>query len=774
MVIEVACPECGETYRFSPDKAGKKFRCRSCKDILAIQPLPSGRKSKTDTKKATQGSGKQPRKKKRKAHPTATDEHSMPMWQVGLACLGIVAVFVVGFSMMPGPDDPNLITSLITGQPDARVSHAGFVESVEVTPHGLKISPALPQEPVTWQGTFVELIKLGKYTTANITLADPIVSLPVVVRFWVEDHRVYEWLTVPKGTKVRFQGTFDDQFTIVSAVQNANPVGHPHFVYNEMESRDIKRESVSDSFKSKYPGSVTQYWFSLNDVSLVDYTPPESMSPDSSIASFLESQRVVTELNDDGQLTGVTCGKLLDLSQVPTIAQLKHLTSFRMISSDFNDEHLKQLTACKTIEELWLSGCQVTPHGLQELSQFPNLRFLILTDSTRISDSIIPLLESLKTVKVFNLSETALTSSGIEQLEKARPYVSVISDKTGNPGWQQSILLEEGATLTRLLFSPDSSAIYTANSKDNHVVVERHSLAEPADVIKRQYPGRIQELYQGDRPDQVLVAYLSSKADDASIMVDHFPGGEDAYSLPGTLMKLSPDKTTILVTRRGESVITVHDSATGEQLTEISETENNRAAIHDVYFTSDSSGLVRRTSRNITLFDLSDRKTPAQSDFVSLHDSFTRTHPIPVAPQYWALFGDNALFIFDHRTNSRETPQRTEISATNGLYVPQSGTLLVYELNGPIRVIDPLELSVIATIPNDAQLSWVTLSNDGHILKASVASAHRPLTVWNIESREKVVEIPDVYSSAFSADSKLLATFDKKNHKLEITSLLPD
>ncbi len=773
MAIKAACPECGETYRFSPDKTGRKIRCRSCNEVFTIQAPPFARKPKSGKKKSTQGEGKPPRKKT--ARPSTNEEYPMPLWQVGLACLGVVAMLVVGFFTMPGSDEPNLITALITDQPDATVSHAGFVESVEVTPYGLKISSALPQEPVIWEGTFVELLKRGEYTQANITLTDPAISLPVVVQFWVEENRTSEWLTVPKGTKIQFKGTFDEKFTIVSLEHNIYPIGQTRYVYNEMESRDIKSKSVSDPYKVKFPRGATQYWFSLNDVSLVDYTPPESMSTDSSIASFLESQKVVTELNDDGQLVGLLCGKMLDLTLMPTIAQLKHLKSFRIVTADFNDEHLKKLTACQSIEELWLSQCQVTTNGLRQLSEFPNLGTLFLTNSTLITDEVVPILENLKTLKLIDISNTNVTRTGIDRLEETFPYIAVISDKTGNQGWQQSISFEAGTVISRLLFSPDSSAVYTADSKNNKVIVRRHSLAKPAAELKLEYPGKIQELLPGDKPDKIFVAYVPEAPDNENIKVDRFPGGENAFALPGNMMKLSPDQKTILVADRAnqKAGITLHDAATGKQLAVDSKPGKYNLSFHDFHFTTDSKQLLKRTDEGITLLDLIEPTKLARVDFVSFQSNFAVAPPIPITQGYWIFFDQNGLFILDRRENFRAKPQQIKIPAYSGVYDPLSGHVIAYELDGPIRVVDPLKESVLGTIPNDSRLSRLTLTNDGRHIKANSMASQGSLLVWDLESMEQIANFSKVFASEFSADSKLLASFEKDSHRLSITSLQP-
>ena len=36
MAIEVSCPQCGQFYQVPDDKAGKKFRCKGCQEVVSI------------------------------------------------------------------------------------------------------------------------------------------------------------------------------------------------------------------------------------------------------------------------------------------------------------------------------------------------------------------------------------------------------------------------------------------------------------------------------------------------------------------------------------------------------------------------------------------------------------------------------------------------------------------------------------------------------------------------------------------------------------------
>jgi hypothetical protein len=116
---------------------------------------------------------------------------------------------------------------------------------------------------------------------------------------------------------------------------------------------------------------------------------------------------------------------LVEGRSLEKLSSCKHLRSIDFNCSSFKDENLKYLRAFPELEYLHIARCNVTDQGVKSLAGCNKLALLDLSNNSRLTDSCIPYLLTLKNLHFLILDGTSITSRAVMKLTPL-PLVGVI------------------------------------------------------------------------------------------------------------------------------------------------------------------------------------------------------------------------------------------------------------------------------------------------------------------------------------------------------------
>jgi hypothetical protein len=117
-----------------------------------------------------------------------------------------------------------------------------------------------------------------------------------------------------------------------------------------------------------------------------------------------------------------------------TDALLNHLKDLPELKGVFfpdttTDTQLKFLWGLSQLQELDISGTQITDAGLRNVSRLGTLQQVNLA-RTKITDAGLEYLKSLKRLRSVQLQQTKVTAKGVKELRKALPRCEVFTDNS--------------------------------------------------------------------------------------------------------------------------------------------------------------------------------------------------------------------------------------------------------------------------------------------------------------------------------------------------------
>lgn len=160
-----------------------------------------------------------------------------------------------------------------------------------------------------------------------------------------------------------------------------------------------------------------------------DYWSLHGVESRNRLAPLLDLHHVVAlDLRDNPSLRNDEFGPLARLNH------LKQLSIARSPGATIGvdqyrhalDEVAPALSGLITLEELDLSGTDLTDAGLAKLSRLTNLKRLDLS-GTRITDQGLQSLQAMSALEELSIENTAVTRSAIEAFVKERPGLYVLS-----------------------------------------------------------------------------------------------------------------------------------------------------------------------------------------------------------------------------------------------------------------------------------------------------------------------------------------------------------
>lgn len=135
---------------------------------------------------------------------------------------------------------------------------------------------------------------------------------------------------------------------------------------------------------------------------------------------LLEGLTALEDLDLSG--TDVTDAGLVHLSDLENLRSL-NLADGLMKPSNLTDEGLQHFKNLRQLEELVLSGAKITDAGLEQLAPLKNLKRLYLFD-TRITDAGLEHLEGLRELEILRVGRTAVTPEAAEQFQAKMPKLT--------------------------------------------------------------------------------------------------------------------------------------------------------------------------------------------------------------------------------------------------------------------------------------------------------------------------------------------------------------
>lgn len=153
---------------------------------------------------------------------------------------------------------------------------------------------------------------------------------------------------------------------------------------------------------------------------------------------ILDSPRiVVAELTDLAEHPGLeefdagSCQ--LGKDWLPTLKKFSRLKKLRFPANEVDDQALADLVAMTTLEDLDLSGSQITGEGLKTLANMPALRRIVLADCQGITDENLGMIVASPTIEHLVLSDSGVTGAGLEVLAKMKQlkYVELLQNQVG-------------------------------------------------------------------------------------------------------------------------------------------------------------------------------------------------------------------------------------------------------------------------------------------------------------------------------------------------------
>ena len=131
----------------------------------------------------------------------------------------------------------------------------------------------------------------------------------------------------------------------------------------------------------------------------------------------------------------------------------KHVISVAAIESGLQDEDIQHIVQLSTVQELYLSGNDISASALADLERLPALKSLYLTGidlsddglkyvrgldqlvvldlrATGVTDDALLHFHGLANLRFLDLAGTEVTDAGLRDLSKMHPHLDVNTDST--------------------------------------------------------------------------------------------------------------------------------------------------------------------------------------------------------------------------------------------------------------------------------------------------------------------------------------------------------
>jgi hypothetical protein len=135
---------------------------------------------------------------------------------------------------------------------------------------------------------------------------------------------------------------------------------------------------------------------------------------------LLEGLEALEDLDLSG--TDVTDAGLVHISDLTSLRKL-NVGAGLMKPSNLTDAGLEQLKNLHQLEQLVLSGAKITDDGLAQLAPLKNLQRLYLFQ-TRITDAGLEHLEGLQNLEILRVGRTAVTQEAAEEFQAKMPKLT--------------------------------------------------------------------------------------------------------------------------------------------------------------------------------------------------------------------------------------------------------------------------------------------------------------------------------------------------------------
>jgi delta 1-pyrroline-5-carboxylate dehydrogenase len=111
---------------------------------------------------------------------------------------------------------------------------------------------------------------------------------------------------------------------------------------------------------------------------------------------------------------------------------LKELDDLRLTGTQITDAGMEHLAKLQSLKYLRVEDTRISDPGLEKIGKIASLETLDLT-LTKITDAGLERLIDLRNLKALNLQQTKVTAAGMEKIQKALPKCKVVGmDSGGN------------------------------------------------------------------------------------------------------------------------------------------------------------------------------------------------------------------------------------------------------------------------------------------------------------------------------------------------------
>jgi Leucine-rich repeat (LRR) protein len=107
-------------------------------------------------------------------------------------------------------------------------------------------------------------------------------------------------------------------------------------------------------------------------------------------------------------------------------------TDSGMWSVSIGEKGVAAIASLQNLRRLTLTGLAVSPRELESLRALTRLERLDLQDCRHVNDDAIPLLSSMPSVRIVDLSRAGISEAGLARLRKAKPNCKILASTGAN------------------------------------------------------------------------------------------------------------------------------------------------------------------------------------------------------------------------------------------------------------------------------------------------------------------------------------------------------
>ncbi len=112
-------------------------------------------------------------------------------------------------------------------------------------------------------------------------------------------------------------------------------------------------------------------------------------------------------------------------SKLKALKKIKdHIVKMNLLSTNFDDELLEEISDFKNLQKLDLQHTKVTASGLNVLTGLKHLKSLNLY-ATNVDDAVVPIIETLPSLEKIYLWQSKVSEEGVAKLQEKRPGLEI-------------------------------------------------------------------------------------------------------------------------------------------------------------------------------------------------------------------------------------------------------------------------------------------------------------------------------------------------------------